>query len=172
MNVLKPSLKLSYYIKHPIKFFREIFYGLKYGYNRATKGYSYYDSMDMDNFLLHVIPGMLRDIANGKSYPCDEEFPNYESWQNFCNNLANKFESVQEENCYKNNEYNKQFLTAFDILHNKSPHITMTHTMTNEQAEEICKKFHEREKEIYEERKQVIQEAFNILGKYFFYFWI
>lgn len=156
----------TYYIKHPILFIKECWWNLQAIWQRATKGHAWRDSAEMNEFLLYIIPSMLRDIANGEAYPGDEEFPTYESWQNFCNNLAEKFESAQEEKCYDKNEYNEQFLKAFDCLYGSST------VMNKKQAEEICKKFQERENEIYKERKKNIQEAFNILIKYYDCFWI
>lgn len=173
LNVLTdfPYAK-RYYLIHSWLFLKECWWNLKAAWQRATKGHAWRDSAEMHEYLLNLIPSMLRDIADGISYPCSEEFPNHESWQKFCNDLAAKFESAQEENCYEKNEYNEQFLTAFDILYNKSPYITMTYTMTEEEAEEICRKYHARENEIDEERVRIVKEAFNTLVEYYFELWI
>ena len=44
--------------------------------------------------------------------------------------------------------------------------------MTNEEAEEICKLYWEREKELWQERDNIIKDAFATLAKYHSYFWI
>jgi hypothetical protein len=161
-----------FYLTHLHRFIQECWWNLKATWRRATKGHAWRDSAEMNEFLLYIIPSMLRDIANGEAYPGDEEFPTYESWQSFCNDLAAKFEYIQEEKCSDRNEYNEQFMVAFDFLYNKNPNITMTSTMSKNEAEEVCRKYRERENEIYEERRAVIHEAFSTLEKYYDYFWI
>ena len=171
-NVFSLSCTKRYYLTHPHRLIQECWWNLKAAWERATKGYAWQDSTNMDEFLLYIIPGMLRDIADGGAYPGGEEFPTYESWQKFCNDLAAKFESAQEEKLYDKNEYNEQFMKAFDVLHDKNPHFTMTSTMNKEEAEEICRKYSAREAEIYKEREKTVQEAYSLLMKHYFAFWI
>ena len=47
----------------------------------------------MDEFLLHISPPMLRKLANAGAFPDNGEFPTYEAWQDWCNSLADVFES-------------------------------------------------------------------------------
>lgn len=172
MNLFKFPMRLRYYLTKPWRFFRELYYSFKYAWQRATKGYSFYDSMDMDDFLLHVIPGMLRDIANGEAFPGVEPFETYEKWQDYCNSLADVFESLQEENWSEGrNEWQEDFDRAFSIRH-QHPNLTVTTDMTEEEADEICKMYFEREKELAEEQQKLIEEVFVELGHNLFKFWI
>lgn len=172
MNLFKFPMRLRYYLTKPWRFFRELYYSFKYAWQRATKGYSYYDSMDMDDFLLHVIPGMLRDIANGDAYPAVEPFDTYEKWENYCNSLADVFESLQEENWSDGrNEWQEEFDKAFEVRH-PNPNLTTTMDMTKEEADEICKMYFEREKELAEERQKLIENAFNELSQHLTMMWI
>lgn len=167
MNVLKPCLGLRWYLTHPIVFFRELLRGFKYAWQRVTKGYSYYDSMDMDYFLLHVIPGMLRDVANAEAYP--ELFNTYENWSDYCSSLADVFESLQEENWYEGrNEWQEAFEQVNGIPH---PNLTTSYAQTEEEAKEICHLYLEREKELSEERQRLLEDTFNSLIKNFNYLW-
>lgn len=175
MNLFKFPMRLRYYLTKPWRFFRELYYSFKYAWQRATKGYSYYDSMDMDDFLLHVIPGMLRDIANGDAYPAVEPFDTYEKWEDYCNSLADVFESLQEENWSEGrNEWQDKFDTAFTTLHPPlHPNITTTiEYVPTEEANKICKMYFEREKELAEERRKLLRNAYSELGKYHDMFWI
>lgn len=172
MNLFKLSMRPLYYLKHPRRFFRELYYSFKYAWQRATKGYSFYDSMDMDDFLLHVIPGMLRDIANAQAYPGTEPFETPEKWEDWCNSLADVFESLQGDGWTEGrNEYEKDWHTACDVLHSH-PNITMTLTMTKEQAEEICELYWAREKELWAERDKLLQDSYAALAKYHNMLWI
>lgn len=172
MNLFKFPMRLRYYLTKPWRFFRELYYSFKYAWQRATKGYSFYDSMDMDDFLLHTIPGMLRDIANGDSFPGIEPFETYEKWQDYCNSLADVFESLQEENWSdEHNEWQEEFDKAFEARH-PNPNLTTTMDMTKEEADEICKMYFEREKELAEERQKLIEDTFAELGRNLTKMWI
>lgn len=172
MNLFKFPMRLRYYLTKPWRFLRELHYSFKYAWQRATKGYSFYDSMDMDDFLLHVIPGMLRDIANADGYPGTEPFEEPEKWEDWCNSLADIFESLQCDNWEKGrNEYEKKWHTACDVLHSHS-NVTMTLTMAKEQAEEICELYWAREKELWDERDKLLQDAYMELSKYHNCLWI
>lgn len=172
-NVLNDfPYRKRYYLTKPWKFFQECWWNVKAAWQRATKGYAGRDSAEMDEFLLHIIPGMLRDIGNGCAYPGDDNFPTPESWTKFCNDLADKFEGTWEENISKSNEYEEKFLDAFHIVYCSHPNLTTTTEMSMEEAKEYLRKRHEREIEIREAREVVIQEAYATLAKYHSYFWI
>lgn len=172
MNLFKSSMRPLYYLKHPWQFFRQLFYSFKYAWQRATRGYSFYDSMDMDEFLLNIIPGMLRDIANSNSYPGIEPFDTYEKWVDYCNSLADVFESLQEENWTEGcNEWQDKLEEAFEVRHPNS-NLTITSDMTREEADEVCKMYFEREKELAEERRKLLKNAYSELCRYHDFFWI
>ena len=173
MNLFKLSLRPSYYLKHPLYFFREIHHSIKYAWQRITKGYSWYDSADMDDFLLHIIPGMLRDIANGDAYPGAEPFETYKKWQDYCNSLADVFESLQEENWnVGRNEWEEELEKAIEIKHSHTNLTTTINNMTIEEADEVFRMYFEREKELWEKRSKLLKDAFRELSTNFDKFWI
>lgn len=173
VNVLTDfPYRKRYYLTHPWKFFQECWWNLKAALSRATKGHAWRDSAEMDEFLLHLIPSMLRDMANGPAYPGIEPFETHEKWEDWCNALADVFESVQEENWEEGrNEWQEDWGIAFEVLHSH-PNLTMTHNMTQEEAKEICKCYWEREKELQSEREKIIQDAYAQLAKYHNMLWI
>lgn len=161
-----------YYLTHPWRFFYEVWLNIKNSFSRATKGHAWCDSAEMDNFLLHIIPSMLRDIAKGPAYPGTEPFDTPEKWEDWCNALADVFESVQEENWTEGrNEWEEEWRKACEILH-PHPNFTTTTEMTEAEAQEICKMYFEREKELFEEREKIIQDAYTQLAKYHSMLWI
>lgn len=174
-NVLNdfPYRKI-YYLKKPWIFIKEIWQNLHAAYKRATRGYAWRDTAEMSEYMLHLIPAMLRDVAAAEAYPGVEPFETYEKWQNWCISLAEMFESVQEENWdYDKNEWEKDFQIACEILYNPPhPNYTCTYTMTKEQAEEIVKLYWAREKELYEERKNIIKCAYAQLAEYYDNLWV
>lgn len=173
LNVLNDfPYRKRYYFSHPWKFFYEAWSNIKALFARATKGHAWRDSAEMDEFLLHIIPSMLRDIAKGHAYPGTEPFETPEKWEDWCNSLADIFESVQEENWEEGrNEWQEKWEEAFDILH-PIPNFTTTHDMTQEEAEEICRCYWERQQELWAEREKIIQDAYARLAKYHSMLWI
>lgn len=174
LNVLNDfPYRPLFYLKKPWRFFQECWWNIQAAWARATKGHAWRDSVEMDEFLLHIIPSMLRDVANGDAYPGYEPFETYEKWQDWCNSLADVFESVQEENWNTagRNEWEEEWEKAFEVLH-PHPNLTTTTEMTEAEAQKICKIYFEREKELSEERERIIQDAYAELIKYHYYLWI
>lgn len=164
-----------YYLTHPWKFFQECWYNLQAAYSRATKGYAWQDSAEMDNFLLTIIPGMLRDIANGHAYPGTKEFPTYESWKKWCNDLADTFESLQLGKWEDGkNEYEEEWYTLCNLHRNKHPNLTMAcpYDTSDEHFKDLTRKYFNRCTELMEERKQKILEAYTILAQHADALWI
>ena len=153
MNVLNdfPYTK-HFYLTHPWKFLQECWWNIKASWSRCIKGYAGRDVAEMDEFLLYLIPAMLHEMADGDAYPGNEEFPTYESWQNWCNSLADRFEAVQEKNWDGHNEWEEKWhsMSPLFIPH---PNLTTTYTFTAEEAEEVRAKYYAREKELFEERE-------------------
>ena len=173
LNVLNDfPYRPLYYLKKPWRFFQECWWNVGAAFSRAIKGHAWRDSAEMDSFLLHIIPSMLRDIARGDAYPGFEPFETPEKWADWCNGLADVFESVQEENWEKGrNEWQTEFETALEVLY-PHPNYTATNSMTQEEAKEVCKTYWEREKELWDERDRIIQDAYAQLAKYHNLFWI
>lgn len=171
LTVFDYGLRPRYYLKHPFGFIKETWLNIKAAWNRATKGYAWRDAAEMDEFLLHIIPKMLRDIADGDAYPGNDEFPTYESWQDWCNDLAAKFESVQEENWDGKNEYEDQWHNA-TLYREPHPNLTMTTTLTDEQYENLRKNYFNRCLELEKERDRIIEECYYSLATHHQYLWI
>lgn len=172
LNVLNDfPYRPRYYLTRPWRFFQECWWNVKAAWARATKGVAYRDSAEMDEYLLHIIPIMLREIANGEAYPGNDEFPTYESWKTFCCDLANKFEMVQQER-WEDGGYNEYEEEWEKTLEPRNPNLTTTMDMTEEERQRIRKLYWEREKELWVERQNIIEEAYNTLAKYHGHFWI
>lgn len=173
MNVLIDfPYRKNYYFKRPWKFFQECWWNFKAAWQRAIKGYAKRDIVNMDEYLLHLIPTMLRDLVNADAYPCDDEFPTRESWQDAINALADVFESVQEENWTEGrNEWEEQFHDMI-LDYSFNPDLTTTNRYTREEAKEIKDLYWAREQELRNERNKLILDAYQNLAKYHDYLWV
>jgi len=173
MNVLTDfPYRLKYYLMKPWKFFKELWQNLHAAYKRATRGYAWRDAAEMSEYMLHLIPAMLRDVAAAEAYPGTEPFETYEKWQNWCISLAELFESAQEENWITGrNEWEKASDIALEVLY-PHPNLTTTHEMTEQQAKEVIELYWIREKELSEERQNIIKCAYAKMAEYHDYLWI
>ena len=161
----------KYYLKHPIQFLQQIYYNIKNIIERAKKGYSYFDVMDMDDFLLTIIPPMLREIGKSMAYPGNSDFPTPESWENWCNNLAAHFEEIQDidEWIDQRNEYAKKWHTINRPLF---PDDVSTTTYDRDYIEDIQIKYFKRELELTEEHTKMVEELFAELAHNLSCLWI
>lgn len=168
--------KSTYYLTHPWIFIKHGWYNLKNSWQRIIRGYSRYDVMDMDFFFLEIIPPMLREIANSEAYPADEEFPTYESWQNWCNDLAAKFEDCKLEKWEEglHNEYYDEWQTLINYHHNTHPNLTTTcqYDTSEEHFREISRLYFEKQKESYQARKNLLRECYLQFATHHDMFWI
>lgn len=165
-------MRKSYYLKHPLKFIKQIHYNIKNSIERITKGYSYFDVMDMDDFLLALIPAMLHDLSHGGAYPGDNEFPTYESWSEWCNNLAIRFEEIQDADAWENkrNEYLQKWHTICKSTFSSNSNVTTTYD--DDYVDEIKGKYFKRMVELTEERAKIIIELFTELSQKWDRLWI
>lgn len=170
LNVLKDfPCGVRYYLTHPWKFFKELYWNFRYGWQRATKGYCNMDKWNFDTWFLEIVPDMLDELAeSGCGYPGTEEFPTAESWKTFLHNLASDLRLCTEEAAEKMNEYYEDFLHSFksDRLTRKDENgnlvVDLQHTP---EGEKIAKKYFVRCKEINEEQDAIREEAFARLGR-------
>ena len=157
-----PSKK-SWYLKHPLSWIKELFYNIHCARQRVRHGYCDMDWYNFCYWFLDVVPCMLRDIANrGYSYPALGEYDSKEKWEEFLLNLADSFDRCKEDNLPKN-----EHLAEFDAMLNEygsSENFTL-------QGKIVKNKYMQREKEIAEERRRILADAFRLLSENFFNLW-
>lgn len=177
MNVfLDFPLTRKNYLRHPLIFMRHCIDNLRAAWQRATKGYANRDLCEMNDFLLFLIPSMLRQLAEGRSYPHNNSFPTLKSWSKWCTSLAEKFEQTQRENweLTHSNKYERKLSEAANVLNWQHMNYSAiaASTLTYEQAEEIWKLYAQEELDIITARKEKIKENFNELSQHYIDLWI
>lgn len=96
-----------------MKFFRKIYYDIKYFIQRGKRGYSNFDLMDMDSYLLDLITNMLKNFKNKKDgFPSDLD---EKSWDDILKEMIERFEKANPsttdfENPYLNLYYKEEYL--------------------------------------------------------------
>lgn len=174
LNVFSYSHRKLYYLNHPIKFIIETYYNVRAAWWRVTRGFAPRDVWNMDNWLIYILPPMLRYLAEyAAAYPFNKEFPDEEAWHEWLTNLASTLELTWDENWEGQNEYQEAFDTR-EVRHtrveNPDGSITVTPYFTKEQKE-INERYFEREKELYEQQIDIQKDALKSLIQHLELLW-
>ena len=162
MTVFKWPYRKMYYVTHPWKWITTLISNLRCAWQRVTKGYSDYDVYEMYDFILHLIPNMLADMATSEigAYPGTEEFDTFEKWQDYLMGIAGEFTTLQDDwpESQERNEYAAKWL---EELRQKHPI-----------DKELRDKYFGRCKELMEEQNAATRKAFAHLAEHFYGLWI
>ena len=155
---------LWYNIKH---FFRTI----KWGWQRATRGYSDYDIWDLDVYYSNIMIASLSQFrAEAIGYP--GYMSNIEEWYAILDKIifllkqANEDEPLEEKNELA--EWYEEYLST------KTLDFTKVEKINSEDDGETKAKvmqYYKREEELYNIRIQKRKEAFELLAEYFGHLW-
>ena len=158
ISVFTLGMRPRYYLKHPWKLFHEIYWNFRNFFHRGRFGFGYCDVWCMDEYLLSVIPLMLRHLAEYScGYPGTEPYETPEKYTMFLRRLAEKFENCREENIDRKNEYSKTF---DEMIKNKRNYDELT-----DEEKELRNKYFNRAMEIQKERDEAIVRAYTELAE-------
>ena len=145
LSVHYPSYSWRYWIRHPIKWVKDVFGDLRAAYQRAKYGWAPRDTFSFDNWFMEVIPPMLR----------------------FIRSLADRIESCKEEEQDKRNEYYDDYMREIT----SDGKITWNYDSDAADSNDLHAKYFARSKELWEEAQHTIEETLLEMGKYFFALW-
>ena len=164
-----------YYLTHPWKFFKDFWINFKNGWYRATKGYGYTDLWNIDNWLLTVLPAMLRELAERhNAYPGQPPFETSEKWEAWLIDMAERLEYLQEDDDEKENEYAKAFYSEMDLRRRVTDNgnmLTITYTSNDEEFEQLRQNYFRRCREIVEKKRKLAKEVGEELFGYLHCLW-
>ena len=154
LNVFNWSYSKRYYLTHPWKWFKELWYNIKAAYRRVKYGWCYCDVWNWDDWFCSVVPPMLRHMADhGSAYPGCEPFDTQEKWHAWLHKTADTIERLGYDDWMEDmNEYSADYIASFEK------------DWRSEKHEEIRKKYYERCAEIHKLRAEVLEN----FGKEFF----
>lgn len=111
MNVLKYfPYRWRYYITHPWEFFEDCWLNIKAAYQRITRGFAYRDLFNIDNWFLDIFPEMLKEFReNLHSFPGNSEFPTFESWAAYLEEMETHFRNANENQKVELNEWEEDY---------------------------------------------------------------
>ena len=93
-----------YLITHPWQWVRCACRNIRDAWRRSVYGWTYGDVWDWDNWFTHVVPDMLRHMADkGSAYPGYEPFDTPEKWHKWLHWIADLIETAAFTLTLKNN---------------------------------------------------------------------
>ena len=157
-----------------IKYF---FRTIKWGWQRATKGYSDYDTFDLDIFYSRMMIASLSQFrVDTRGYP--GYMDSIEEWYAILDKIifllkqANEDEPLEEKNELE--EWYEEYLktkpfTMTEVANGKATRISLTEV--DEETKAKINQYFKREEELYNIRTQKRKEAFDLLAEYFGHLW-
>lgn len=171
LSVHYPGYSWRYWLRHPIKWVKDICGDLRAAYQRAKYGWAPRDTFSFDDWFMEVIPPMLRYLADdseqlGVDYG-RAPFDTPEKWHAFIRSLADRIESCKEEEQDKRNEYYDDYMREIT----SDGQITWNYDSGAADSNDLHAKYFTRSKELWEEAQHTIEETLLEMGKYFFALW-
>lgn len=173
-SVFNYSFCKRYYLTHPWKFIKEFFQNCNHAWRRAIYGWTWEDCWNLENWLLNILPEMLRYMADyGSGYPGFEPFETPEKWNDWLHSMADVLESLQEENWYSQNEYEEEFHKQCDFNRktSKTENVITITWSDRKDFDTIKKLYFARTEELTKEREKLLIDTFTKLGKYLPILW-
>ena len=176
-NVFKFWYRPTYYLTHPIKFFKELRANLVNAWMRITKGYCYTDVWNINSWFCLVLPPMLRHMADyGSAYPGTKPFETPEKWHDWLHSMADVIETFEDEEFWytKKNEFAEEWekvnqkARSCSIDENGNTIISYNE---DEHYKEIKDLYFMRMEEISKERQELIEDTLSQFSKYFDMLW-
>ncbi len=154
---------------------RYFFRTIKWGWQRATKGYSDYDTFDLDIYYSRLMIASLSQFrAETQGYP--GYMDSIEEWYAILDKIifllkqANEDEPLEEKNELA--EWYEEYLETRPLTLTKVENDARIYVTNNdEETETKIKQYHKREEELYQIRVQKRKEAFDLMAKYFGHLW-
>ena len=136
----------------------------KWAYQRATRGYCDYDIWDFSSYLLDVLSGGLKHLAdNHYGWPGTGDFPTDEEWTQFLNDMSDKFYRAQESNDYYPAPMAEKWWDWYQVHLDKMFDTKSENPYIDEMLDES------RENE--EKRERDFAEAWSAIGEHFWCLW-
>lgn len=130
---------------------RAFFRQFKWAYQRVTRGFCDYDYWDLDTYLSELLAQSLKKLADdGNGYPGTEEFPTYESWQEYLYKIVDLLRFSLNENMP--NEYEEAWMKTWEDKDNFLESVNNPTPEEKEITDKYLKK--ERENELLKHKAQ------------------
>lgn len=174
LSVWTFSYRPTYYLTHPWKFFKDIYWNFRNWVHRANHGYAYVDVWNFCDWYSRVGAEALRYLAKHHSgYPGVKPWSTPEEWTEYLNYLANRLDrcanSMEIDFGEERNEYAEEFHKMHDALpyHREELPNGSIRTWRDETPEYIAlrDKYWKRAEELAATDKEYRIKTFNWIGE-------
>ena len=168
------------FIKHPLK-------GIKHIYQRIRYGYSDYDSANMSEFLLNVVPGMVDYIRKNQNchiicVPTEKKWNFTEEeikisdaeWDRITGEIIRLLTEGPDPNPY-DEEFDREFEKLEGLNMVKTDEDSLNNWYLEEEPESFTilrEKYFAEEERCDKEKEENVKEAMGLIGQYFWAFHI
>ena len=178
MNVFKDfPYRKRYYLLHPHVWIKHALSNLKDAWDRATKGYCGLDLWNMDQWLVEILPQMLRQLArDSHGYPGVEPFETPEKWKNWLVDAAARLETSMLKDFDDRNPYLADYMKllntcTFALTEKRDDGSNVVKFHHNQEEEELSKKYFAAEKKLAEELKVERTKVLSEIIEYLDFLW-
>ena len=176
MNILK-YWKNLYNWKNPLNWWRLPGYwcrAIKYGWQRATRGFSDLDCWDLYNFYLEVLEMSLKHLAECNVGCPDKYYDSSKSgdegwmWRDILNKMADCFKEAHEDKTSYINPYKDEYLESLKLEKTSDGYYRLNSEEVNKN---LYEKYLEEEKKIFEWRNKNLKDGLDMLKEDFWNLW-
>lgn len=174
LSVWTFSYRPSYYITHPWKLFKDVYWNFRNFWHRGRYGYAYVDVWNLGDWAPRVIAEAMRYLADhGHGYPGYPPWDTPERWHEFLHLFARKLQRCADfmDSEYpddERNEYKKAFEEMCDRTHREYKDERGYTVWTSERTEEdneLRDKYFKRQEELMKVDRQYAREVFAFFGE-------
>ena len=173
MNVFSWNhYKKSFYITHFWLWFRELGQNIRAAFQRIRRGYADRDIFNLDQWLLTILPAMLRQYAEDPYVGCPIDLTR-EQWTMYVKTLANRLEGLQDDWSTSKNEYDDEYSKLLEqrlVVKQDNNFCTVT-CEQDEVLQDLNKKWNERCKELAQLQQEETEKVFLELAKNLYQLW-
>lgn len=163
---------------------------IKWSFQRIKWGFCDRDLWNIDSYLQELIPNMLQKYKDTRSaspislsdnYGNEDEIPNdtcHKNWDEILTKMIFLWRESSEVTCSFKNEFEDAHMKDYEEYCNKydSQEVRKSGAYVPSMSEldeykELTTKYEAREQEIYNYRVKCLEEAMDMLKKYYFYLW-
>lgn len=160
--------KCEVYPKTPLRNIKQFFKNIKYGYQRATRGFSDYDLWNLDYFYKRLIIDSLEAFKKYNiGYP---DGYTQEEWNANIEKIIEKLKDSESFGKESENKYTKAFDEMIESLHserkeNPDGSIVDSYDDRTPKQKELTRLYAEEERKIVERKQQSLEEGMAMLAK-------
>jgi len=178
LSVMRLYYRKLYYLTHPWKLVKDIYWNIRNFIHRGRYGYAYSDVWNWFGWWTQVGAESLKYLAEyGHGYPGYEPWETSEKWHTYLKDLADKLEwclTTTDIGCHEDtNEYQ----IYYDDIHErcrksgKKDGMYCTWLETTSEEDEIIHKYWDREEELSKKDDKKRAEIFAEIGRLLPRFW-